>query len=120
MFVILPSLALLTILSGLRLMWIMSGGFSASYFAAPSGVAYAAAGASAIVVFILGVAVARPLAVRMGALAAEAARAPDDAARATLSRQLAAARKTNAVIGAALTALLLASAAGMAVARYLT
>jgi uncharacterized membrane protein len=120
MFVILPSLALLTILSGLRLMWIMSGGFSASYFAAPSGVAYAAAGAAAILTFVLGVTVARPLAVRMGALAAEMARAPDEAARAELSQQLAAVRGTNAVLGIVLTALLLASAAGMAVARYLT
>src|SRR3954466_4382536 len=46
--------AVLTILSGLRLMWIVSGGYSSAYFDTAPGRGYAIAGASAIVALFVG------------------------------------------------------------------
>jgi hypothetical protein len=114
-----PTVALLTILSGLRLMWITSGGFSASYFATTWGATYAAAGAAAIVAFVLGVAVSRPHGIRMGALASRLASAADDATRIALTAELAAAQRKNTSLTWLLGGLLIASTSGMAVARYL-
>ena len=119
MFVFMPTVALLTILSGIRLMWLMSGGFSASYFATRSGMAYGTAGALAIITFVAGITLARPQGARIGALAGQMASAKDDATRAQLARDLAATQRAAARTGAVLTVLLVASAAGMAVARYL-
>jgi hypothetical protein len=119
MFVFMPVIALLTILSGLRLMWIMSGGFSAAYFATRSGAAYGTGGALAILTFVIGLAFARPMGARIGAIAGEMARAQDAAKREALARDLAAAQRKSGALGTALTVLLVASAAAMAVARYL-
>src|SRR5688572_9502158 len=55
LFVFLPVIALLTILSGVRLMMIVSGGFQAAWFRSPSGNAYAWSGLIAIVVFVMGI-----------------------------------------------------------------
>ena len=100
-------------------MWITSGGFSASYFATTWGATYAASGAAAIVAFVLGMAVSRPLAVRLGALASQLASAADDATRIAVTAELAAARRKNTSLTWLLGGLLIASASGMAVARYL-
>jgi hypothetical protein len=114
-----PTVALLTILSGLRLMWITSGGFSSSYFATTWGATYAASGAAAIVAFGVGMTVSRPLGMRMGALASRLASAPDDASRVALTAELTAVRRQNTLLTWLLGSLLIASASGMAVARYL-
>src|SRR5688572_115483 len=53
LFTALPAVAVLTMLSGLRLMWIVSAGFSASWLASATGGTYAASGAAAIVAFVL-------------------------------------------------------------------
>src|SRR3979490_1807186 len=45
----LPLVAVLTIASGLRLMWIISAGFAPSYFASAQGQAFASSGVAAIV-----------------------------------------------------------------------
>ena len=70
LFTALPVSALLTILSGLRLMWIGSAGFAPAYFASASGGTLAASGAAAIVAFLLALLVARPAAVRAARLGA--------------------------------------------------
>ena len=119
LFVFLPVVALLTILSGTRLMMIVSAGFDASWFQSTRGSVYAWSGLISIVAFVLGISVTRPLANKIGALAGQLAQAKDDAARAALGARLASAQKWMALTGFALTAMLLASAAGMAVARYL-
>jgi uncharacterized membrane protein len=119
MAVFMPTVAIVTILSGLRLMWISSGGFSASYFATTWGATYAGSGAAAILAFATGMLVSRPQAARMGALAAQLRDAGDDATRSTLTARLAAARRRSTVLSWVLLALLIGSAAGMAVARYL-
>src|SRR5262245_3589663 len=60
LFTILPIVALLTILSGLRLIWIASAGFSASYFGTRTGMTFAIGGAAAILAFVLSLVVSRP------------------------------------------------------------
>lgn len=119
LFVFMPAMALVTILSGLRLMWLTSGGFSGTYFGTLRGGTFAAAGVAAVVTFVLGHTLLRPNMARAGALAAELASAADDTRRNAITGELAGVRQRGTVISAALTALLLLSAAGMAVARYL-
>jgi uncharacterized membrane protein len=119
LFVILPTVAILTILSGLRLMWLVSGGFATGYFTTASGATYAAAGACAILAFVLGLTISRPLGARVGALGAELARATDQTQRANIAARLATAQRSSAVLGVVLTLLLVGGAAGMAIARYL-
>ena len=90
LFTALPVVALLTIGSGLRLMWIGSGGFGAAYFASGPGLTFALAGAAAT----------------------------DDAERARLAARLDATRRTATVAGVAGGVLLTLAVVGMGVARY--
>jgi hypothetical protein len=119
LFVFLPFVAILTILSGIRLMWIGSSGFSAAYFETAAGAAYGGAGALAILAFVLGLSVSRPNAARQGALAVRLSQATDDATRAALHVELAVVRRWGTWISVFVTGMLVVGAAGMAVARYL-
>jgi uncharacterized membrane protein len=118
LFTVLPTVGLLTIASGLRLMWITSGGFDAAYFAAPSGRAFALAGTAATLGFLVGLLLARPAAGRAGRLGAELATAADEATRARLTVELGRMRQRAGVANGFAIALLVLAAAGMAVARY--
>ena len=94
LFTVLPIVAVLTILSGLRLMWIMSRGFSAAYFSTPAGLTFAVAGTAGIVAFLIAMFVTRPAAIRMGELGgAMAAASPDQ--RGALMNELTALRRRN-------------------------
>jgi uncharacterized membrane protein len=117
LFVILPVIALLTILSGARLMQITSDGFSAAYFASPSGRMFAWGGTLAIAAFAFGMIVARPIGIRLGQLGAMPAPvgADEQAARAAERARL---QKRAAVSGVANILLLLGAAIAMATARY--
>lgn len=119
LFTALPLVAVATILTGLRLMWITSAGFSPAYFASASGRTFAAAGAATTVAFLLALLISRPSAMRAGQLGREIAAAPEGS-RATLVTEQAALQRRSAVAGAAATTLLVLGAAGMSVARYLT
>ena len=119
LFTALPVSALLTILSGLRLMWIGSAGFAPAYFASASGGTLAASGAAAIVAVQLARRVARPAAVRAARLGASLAGTPEGAGRAAVAGELAALQRRGGIATAVAVALLLLAAAGMAVARYL-
>lgn len=114
----LPVVALLVILTGLRLIWIASSGFANGYLRTPQGGTYAAAGAITIVAFLIGVTVARPAAQRAGQLAASLPGAPEQD-REGISRQVARFRQRNATASLVTMVLLLLGSAGMAVARYL-
>ena len=114
----LPVVALLTILSGLRLMWVASAGLGSAYFASPQGRAFALAGAAAIVAFFVSLLVARPAAARSALLGRTLGEAPEEE-RARMARELAVLRRRNATAGTAVVTLLLLGSAGMAVARYL-
>ncbi len=119
LFTVLPIVALATVLSGLRLMWIASDGFRSSYFQSPSGATFAFAGAASLVAFVLSLAVARPMAVRSMQLAGELARTPEGPARAPIAAELGRLRSRGATATLIGVTLLLIAAAGMAIARYL-
>ena len=110
--------ALLTIASGLRLLWITSGGFSTAYFATAPGFGFTTAGTSAILAFLLGALVSRPAMQRAGRLGATLATVTAER-RAEITAQIAVLRRRGAVAGTAVAALLVLAAAGMSVARYL-
>ncbi|HEU4628313.1 MAG TPA: hypothetical protein VFS08_01160 [Gemmatimonadaceae bacterium] len=118
LFIALPVAGLLTIASGLRLMWITSGGFDAAYFASPGGQAFALAGAAAVLGFLVGLLAARPAAARAGRLGSELGAASDEAARTRLAAELGRVRRRGALANGTAVALLVLAAAGMAVARY--
>lgn len=118
LFTVLPVVAILTMLSGLRLLWIVSGGFGAAYFGTRQGLTYALAGGASIVAFLVALSVARPAGVRLGQLAATLEQLAPDARAATLATM--ATLKRRSALGSAVAIWLLAFAAlGMSVARYL-
>lgn len=117
-FTILPLVAVLTIASGLRLLWIGSGGVDARYFATATGATYGYSGAATIVAFLLSMLISRPSAARAGQLAAALASAPETGP-ARLASEIEALRRRGLVAGNIAMALLILGAAGMAVARYL-
>jgi uncharacterized membrane protein len=115
---VLPAVAVLTILSGLRLMWITSRGFSAVYFSTTSGMTFATAGAAATVAFLIAMLVSRPAGIRMGELGSAMASASPEQ-RAALTTELVALRRRNTVASNVVMVLLILGAFGMAIARYL-
>lgn len=117
-FVILPAAGLLTIVSGLRLIWIDSAAFSGSYFATGTGATFAIGGVAALIAFGLQVFVSRPAGMRLGKVAAMLAGSPtaEDRQRLTAEADRLRRRNAAATLGAVSFGLLAASA--MAVARY--
>ena len=113
-----PTVALLTIASGLRLMWLLSGGFSASYFTTPHGLAFGVAGATAIIGFCFAMLVLRPTQERMAQLAQAMLKAAEEQ-RASIAGELAQLRRRNELASMTSLAMLVIGAGGMAVARYL-
>lgn len=118
MMTVLPIVAVLTILSGIRLMQITSSNFSAAYFASARGATYGWAGVIAIVSFLVGMLIVRPAMVRAGQLAASLPNAPEGE-RATIGAEINRLRKRGGAGSTLVTWGLLVAAAGMAVARYL-
>lgn len=115
---VLPLVALLTVLSGLRLYWIVSDGFSAAYVQSRMGTTFGIAALLAIAAYAIGMAVARPAMARMGALGARLASAAEEE-RAALQAEMQRLRARGRVWSLVVAALVLTAAAGMAVARYL-
>lgn len=114
----LPLVALATILSGAALFWRVSGGHLDEFVARPMGMALATGALFAIVGFLLGMLIARPAAVQIGAaMQRQAGAIPEERERiqATVARL----QKRVVAVGRSTTALLLLAAAAMAVARYL-
>jgi uncharacterized membrane protein len=118
LFVVLPTVAVLTLLSGLRLMMITSNGFEASYFRRGVGATFAAGGAAAILAFLIGIMVAMPAQKRMAALGPQIPTAPDETTRGALQAEMARLQRRLGVVGPLVTGLLIAAAVAMAIARY--
>jgi len=114
---VMATAATLTILSGLRLMWILSSGFSASWSGSAAGRVFGAAGGVAILAFLFGMLVARPATMRMGRLAASLADAVP-AERGAIGEELARLRRRASTWNLLSATLLVLAASGMAVARY--
>ena len=117
-FTINPTAGLLTILAGVRLLWIDSAGFNDSYMHAGVGRAFSIGGTAAIIAWLVQVFVARPAGMKLGAIAAQLGASPSAADRARLEAQAARLRRRSEV--ATLTAVLfgLLAASAMAIARY--
>jgi hypothetical protein len=114
----LPVVAVLTMLAGFRLMWIVSGGFSAAYLDSPSGRVFVLGAVAAVLAFTVGMAVARPAMMKAGQLAGRLAAAPDEPTRAALGAELKALRSRGTRANAVVVSFLLLSGATMAVGRY--
>jgi uncharacterized membrane protein len=116
---VMPIVALLTILSGLRLMMIDSANFGAGYFQSPVGRTFSTAGGLAILAFIFGMAMVRPAMMKAMALGQQMAVASDDTARSRVGAELAATRRKGAIGNVIVLVLLTLAALGMATARYM-
>ncbi|MDQ6769450.1 MAG: hypothetical protein M3Z54_05640 [Gemmatimonadota bacterium] len=117
-FVVVPIVATLTILSGLRLLWISSAGFAPSYFDTGTGRTFAVSGVAAIIAFVLSLGVARPAAVRAGGISAKLSAAQDAPERERLGVELDRVRRRGAMATAFAVGFGIAAASGMAIARY--
>ena len=106
------------VVAGLRLLQVTSSGFSARYFEQPMGQAILAASITTVVAFVIGIGVSRPAMLRLGALLAQRESAAPDQ-RMKIDVEVEGLRAPARVASLALTLILLASAALMAVARYL-
>jgi hypothetical protein len=116
LFTILPIVALLTILSGIRLMMIVSAG-SPQWFESPMGRTYSISGALAILSFLAAVFISRPATVRMGKLSQSPV--PDGASKEARAVEIRTLQKRATRWTQVATGLLILSAAGMAVGRYM-
>ena len=117
-YTVLPVVAVLTLLSGARLLWIVSAGFSSAWMESPTGQTFLWSGVAATVAFFVALLLARPSGMRAGQAAAALAAAPENerAARAAEVERL---RRRAAITGMIAMVLLILSAVGMSVARYL-
>jgi uncharacterized membrane protein len=111
-----PVIALLVILSGLRLMMIASQG-QAHWFEHRSGHAYAVAGLLAIIAFIVGMLITRPAMTKAAKLGQAAA--SDGASKQLIQDELKRLQRRGYRSTMTVTWLLILAAVGMAVARYL-
>jgi uncharacterized membrane protein len=109
--------AVLTLLSGFGLVWIMSGGDMAAYNQGP-GKIFTMAGGLGTLAFLLGLLFARPAGLKAGEIGQALAAATDPAEKARLQGEMAAIQKKTALITMSVVVLLLLAVAGMAVARY--
>ena len=115
--VIMPTIALLTILSGLRLMMIASGNFGAGYFQSPMGRTFAVAGLAAILAFVIGLTVNLPTMRKVGSL--QQSMTSDPVSKDRIAAEIRKLQQRMAVVGFVVTALLLIAAIGMSIARYM-
>lgn len=119
LFTVLPIVALVTILAGVRLMWITSANFSADYFNSPRGSMFAWSGTAAIAAFAVGMIVGRPAGMKMGHVQLALSNAVDESERARLRDQLRGLELRAHWAGVVAQVLLIIAAAGMAAARYM-
>jgi hypothetical protein len=117
--VILPSIAALTILSGLWLMWIVSDGFQPAWMGSRFGIVLSSGALAAVLAFAIGVFVMRPAAMRTMKLAANMAQVSDDATRIARMAEMQSLRERSVVAARTVAGLLALVVAAMAVARYI-
>lgn len=111
-----PIIALLVILSGLRLMMIVSGGDS-HWFVHRTGHTYMVSGALAIIAFIVGFTVTRPAMTKAGKLAQSAA--SDQTSKHLIQEEVKRLQRRGYIGTMIVTWLVIFAAVGMAIARYL-
>lgn len=119
LFRVLEIAAALTILSGLRLMWIDSAGSSGSFFDTAMGKTLGNAALAAIIAAVLSFGVARPAMVRAGAIAASLAESADAGEKGRLTQQLDRLRRRGTIASWLAVSFGILAASGMAIARYM-
>jgi uncharacterized membrane protein len=117
MMMFLPIVAILTILSGARLMMLASTAAGGAYFATNAGKMFGAAALAGILAFLVGILFNLPIAKKMAKINQEMASNP--ANKDALAAEAKALQQRAATMGFVVLTLLLLAAAGMAVARYL-
>lgn len=118
MLVVLPALAIITILAGLRLMMVVSANNGPGYFQSRMGQTFGAGAVLAIIATVLGFGIVRPSMDKVGKLGAERAGASPDRQKA-IDAEMGRLRARAQWSGNLSTWLLLATAVAMAVARYI-
>jgi uncharacterized membrane protein len=116
--VILPIVALITLVSGFWLFQRLSGGAAAGLMRTPMGLAFGSGGLAALLAFLLGIVVMRPAMMRSTQLAQSLASASSEE-RAMRSAEIQRLRARGAMTGWVVMILLLYALGAMAVARYL-
>jgi hypothetical protein len=111
-----PVVAILVILSGLRLMMIASGG-DTHWFQHRSGHAYAVSGTLAIIAFIVGFTVSRPAMTKAAKLSQSAA--SDQTSRELIQAEVQRLQRRGYLGTMTVTWLVILATIGMAIARYL-
>jgi len=116
---LLPIVAIVTILSGLWLLWIVSGGFDRAWTGSASGIALSTGGTIAIIGFAVGMAVMRPAAARIWDIARKLPQETDETARNALMAEMGRLRSRSQFAVRVVFSLLVLAVGLMATARYL-
>jgi uncharacterized membrane protein len=119
LFVVLPTVALLTMASGIRLLMIASAGFSDSYLSSNTGRAFSVGAGAAIIAFLISMFVSRPAFVHAGKLGASLTTTTDEGGRQRITAEMQRLNGRAAIANTVVLVLLLLTAASMATARYL-
>jgi len=117
LFTVIPIVAVIVMLAGLRLMWISSNGYSAAYFATHAGTAYSVGAVCAIAAFIIFMTVSHPAIGRSMQLGQQMAQA-SEADKGALMAQMGAVRAKAAKAAIASALLLTLTAVAMSIGRY--
>jgi len=116
---VLPVVALITILTGVELMRRVSGGFDPAWMGSRLGVALSLGGLTAIVGFVIGVAIMRPTMLRVMALSEAAMQTPEGPARDQQLAVVQSLRRRGTLALRVVAVLLFVTVTTMAVARHL-
>ncbi|HEY6219611.1 MAG TPA: hypothetical protein VIV65_06115 [Gemmatimonadaceae bacterium] len=114
-----PIAAVLTILSGGTLLWIDSAGDMGAYMRSPVGRTFAMAGGLAILAFLIGIVLARPIGMKMMQLVPEAHTISDGPARGAIQAQIKELQKKMAMYTMVVAIMMIIAMIGMATARYM-
>jgi hypothetical protein len=117
--VIMPIIALLTLISGFWLFSRFSGGAPGAMMRTPVGLAFGLGGLAALLGFVVGIALMRPVMMRSLAIAKEMGAPLPEAERRARIAELERLRARGAAVSRIVTGLLLFALGAMAVARYL-
>ena len=115
--IVIPVIALLTMLSGIWLYWRASMGFSPAYMSSGPGRTYGFGAALAIIAFIIGMTLTRPAMVRVGKLTQEIGNAAPEK-REAMQAEIQRLRARGAMWGKVVGFLLMGTATLMALGRY--
>ena len=118
-FAILPTVGLLVVLSGVRLLWIDSAGFDESFLSTGAGRTFSIGGTAGILAFLVQVLVQRPAGARLGQIAATLAGNVSPEERQRLTSEADRMRRRNSWGVQAAVGFGLLAATAMSIARYM-